>query len=218
MKEQMNNYAELSGRIVTDPEFSHEYKGEKFYRIMVDSVRKSGTSDVIPVMVSETFGNINAGMYVLVNGRFSSYNRNTGTAGNRLVLYLFATEIIILDEEHIPVLDRNRVLYNGYLCRHPYFRVTPLGREVSDMLIAVHRNYEKSDYIPVIAWGRNARRVSDYDTGTRLIVEGRMQSRNYNKKQEDGSLMEMTAYEVSAGVIKIAGEADSNGEVHKEES
>lgn len=195
-----NNAAEVTGVITSEPEFSHETYGEKFYVMMLDVERASGAMDSIPLTISDRLFELDdtyTGKRVHVSGQFRSYNK-----GNRLILSLFVLDIEELDDRQDDLLV-NGVSLDGYICKEPKYRTTPLGREIADVLIAVNRGYGKSDYIPCIAWGRNARFAEQLEIGTHVEITGRIQSRNYTKRCSDGAEEERTAYEVSVSMITI---------------
>lgn len=194
----MSTYAMLSGRVTADPEVSHELKGEKIYRTIISAERLSGTIDNIPVLLPERlFDGIESlkDMYLVVSGRFQSYNRFE-SGKNKLDLFLFATAAI---DEYRPV-DENTVEFDGHICKEPIYRETPLGREICNLLVAVNRPYGKSDYIPCIVWGRSARWASMLAIGDHIRLKGRMQSREYINSVGESR----TAYEVSCSEIYIA--------------
>lgn len=206
-----NNKVTLSGEIVSDFEFDHECYGEKFYTAMLASERTSGYRDIIPVMVSERLIDVKAdwmGRFVRVSGQFQSYNKHEGER-NRLILSVFVREF---EEYELPELieEENHISLDGFICKQPIYRKTPLGREIADILIAVNRPYGKSDYIPCIAWGRNARFAGGLEVGTRLQIFGRIQSRIYHKKMENGEPepIERTAYEVSVSKLMVVEETE----------
>lgn len=211
-REQENNKVTLSGEIVRNFEFSHEVFGEGFYTAMLASERLSGEKDIIPIMVSERIVDVEAdwiGQFVKVSGRFRSYNKHEG--GRRhLELSVFAREFEdITEERDFGLEDENFISLDGYICKEPEYRETPLGREITDILLAVNRKYGKSDYIPCVAWGRNARFASGLKVGTRLRIEGRIQSREYQKRISDDEYETRTAYEVSISRMEVA--ADEQG-------
>lgn len=193
-----NNKVTLTGRIEEDPVFSHDFYGENFYTFKLVTDRLSETSDRIPVILSEKFlytNDLSAGNTVEVTGQFRSYNNYTDI-GNRLVLSVFArniTPVSSADEAENP----NTIQLTGYICKAPVYRTTPFGREITDLLIAVNRAYNKSDYIPCIAWGLNAKYASVLSVGEKLRLTGRIQSREYKKKYDDETIETKTAYEVS---------------------
>lgn len=193
-----NNKAELTGVIEGEPVFSHEIYGEAFYLVILCVPRLSGASDHIRVIVSERLcadGEIRAGESVTVRGQFRSYNAvECGTS--RLILSVFAYDIFPV-KPCAQTENPNTLYLNGFLCKPPNYRTTPFGREICDMLLAVNRTYNKSDYIPVIAWGRNARFANRLSVGSNIRIWGRIQSRIYQKRLCDGSCTEKTAYEVS---------------------
>ena len=206
-----NNKVTLSGEIVSDFEFDHECYGEKFYTAMLASERTSGYRDIIPAMVSERLIDVKAdwmGRFVRVSGQFQSYNKHEGER-NRLILSVFVREF---EEYELPELieEENHISLDGFICKQPIYRKTPLGREIADILIAVNRPYGKSDYIPCIAWGRNARFAGGLEVGTRLQIFGRIQSRIYHKKMENGEPepIERTAYEVSVSKLMVVEETE----------
>ncbi len=202
-----NNQVTISGEIVSDFQYSHELYGEKFYMVDVKVSRLSDSSDTIPVMVSDRMIDISGaytGLLVSIDGQFRSYNRHEENR-SRLLLSVFARDIEWLDqskEGH----EANQIYLEGYICKEPIYRKTPLGREIADLLLAVNRPYGKSDYIPCICWGRNARFASNFALGTRCEVWGRIQSRNYIKKFADGNAEERIAYEVSVSKLEVPDE------------
>lgn len=211
-----NNVASLSGKISTKPEFSHEIYGEGFYLIMVEVPRLSDTNDYIPVMFSERLlplQEFTVGRKITVEGQFRSYNNYNNESSHKLMLTVFARDIIMIDSED-EMKTPNSICLNGFICKKPIYRTTPFGREIADILLAVNRAYNKSDYIPCIAWGRNARFASHFEVGDNIKIWGRIQSRNYQKKLADGTIEERTAYEVSISKMEICKE---NNNVNKEE-
>ena len=200
-----NNSAEVWGRVGGDFDFSHEIYGEKFYIFTLDVPRLSGTFDKIKVMISERLvspGELEEGDILKVIGQFRSYNSfENGT--NRLILTVFARDILKdAPEEDNP----NSIYLNGYICKEPVYRTTPFGREITDMLLAVNRTYNKSDYIPIIAWGRNARFCQNLGVGENVRIWGRIQSRDYQKKLDDDTVITKTAYEVSVSKLEVVEE------------
>lgn len=201
-----NNCAELSGTIEEEFELSHKIYGEDFYVTTLKVPRLSGIYDYIKVMVSERlldFCPCGIGDTIDVKGQFRSYNSPT-EEGNRLVLTVFAKDISISDNEGGK--NPNSLYLNGYICKEPIYRTTPFGREITDMLLAVNRTYNKSDYIPIIAWGRNARFGKNLKVGDNIEIRGRIQSRNYQKKVSDDEVITKTAYEVSINRIEKVNE------------
>ena len=210
-REIKNNQVTLIGEIVSNFEFSHELYGEGFYTAMLASERTSGQKDIIPIMVSDRLVDTGAdwtGRFVKVLGQFRSYNKHEGER-NRLILSVFAREFEEFEE--LPFSDNysNHISLDGYICKKPTYRETPLGREIADILLAVNRQYGKSDYIPCIAWGRNARFASGLEVGTRLQIEGRIQSREYQKKISEDEVEKRVAYEVSVSKLEYVQESIS---------
>lgn len=199
-----NNQVTIMGEIVSDFTFSHEIYGEGFYMVDVEVSRLSDSSDIVPLMVSERLLNVKEdykGVYISVTGQFRSYNRHEERK-NRLVLSVFAREIEFLDE--LPEGEKtNQIYLDGYICKEPIYRKTPLGREIADLLLAVNRPYGKSDYIPCICWGRNARYASNFEVGSRCAVWGRIQSREYMKKLSEEQVERRVAYEVSVSKLEM---------------
>lgn len=208
-REQENNQVTLSGEIVRNFEFGHEVFDEKFYVTIIKIERKSRQKDIIPIMVSERLTDVKVdwtGKFVRASGQFHSYNRYEGKK-NRLILSVFIKEF----EEcgKIPFIDdKNKICLDGYICKEPIYRKTPLGREITDILLAVNRLYGKSDYIPCITWGRSARFAGDLEIGTRLQIEGRIQSREYQKRISDDEYETRTAYEVSVSKLTVVEETE----------
>lgn len=197
-----NNRVSLSGIISEECTFSHEVYGEGFYIFKMDVRRLSDNDDILPVTVSERLIDVTSlkkGLYVNVKGQLRSYNHYSGNK-NRLILTAFAREIS-LDEESPQ--NPNEIFLNGFVCKKPVYRITPFGREITDLLIAVNRSYGKSDYIPCIAWGRNAKFAGNLEIGTNIELWGRIQSRTYQKRLDDDRVEERTAYEVSISKIGL---------------
>ena len=197
---EKNNRVYISGEIVSDATFSHEVYGEGFYEFFVRVMRLSGQADILPITISERLiqgGMLCKGKTVCALGQFRSYNK-IENGRSRLMLTVFVREL--LDE--LPDKNPNSILLSGYICKPPIYRTTPFNREIADILIAVNRAYNKSDYIPCIAWGRNARFVKNLTVGDKIAISGRIQSREYQKKLSETDIKTMTAYEVS--VSKLA--------------
>ena len=219
-----NNYLSLVGEITSEKKFSHEIYGESFYVFNVEVPRLSNVTDTIPITISErliTNFDLNVGKKVLIEGQFRSYNTYENER-SRLVLTVFAKEIREYNEEQEANEGQekvsNEVVLSGYICKKPIYRQTPFGREISDLLLAVNRAYNKSDYIPCIAWGRNARFCQDMPTGTEVKVVGRVQSRQYEKKYEDGTSEIKTAYEVSIGSLEVINKEEDKAEQTEQEA
>ena len=197
-----NNQVHLRGKMVTGFSFSHELLGEGFYTAQVTVDRLSEVTDTIPIMVSERLIDVTQdyiGKYVEIRGQFRSCNQYN-EEHNRLILHVFATKMEILEEEDYPI---NKIYLDGYICKPTVYRKTPLGREISDVLLAVNRSYHKSDYIPCICWGRNARYASSLEVSSHLQMEGRIQRREYSKRISETETESRTAYEVSVGSMKL---------------
>ncbi|MCL2500474.1 MAG: single-stranded DNA-binding protein [Defluviitaleaceae bacterium] len=208
-----SNYIDIGGRICSEFTFSHEIYSEGFYRFDVEVERLSGSADILPVTVSERIIDravMMIGTHIRVLGQIRSYNNYVeADRKNKLVLTVFARDIEVLTEP--AETSPNDVFLNGYLCKPPVYRTTPFGREIADLLVAVNRSYNKSDYIPCIAWGRNARFAGKLLVGENIRIWGRMQSRIYQKKKDDGEVLEKTAYEVSVAKVEVA-QPDETGE------
>lgn len=219
-----NNYLTLVGKVTGEKEFSHEIYGERFYTFKLGIPRLSGNQDVIPITISERLigeDTLQEGKKLLVKGQFRSYNSYENER-NRLILTVFAKDVMEVEEEESEEEENeivrkdtitNEVVLVGYLCKKPIYRQTPFGREISDILLAVNRAYNKSDYIPCISWGRTARFCQNLEVGSQVKVVGRVQSRMYEKKYEDGTVQNRVAYEVSVGSLEVIQEK----EVEKEE-
>ena len=200
-EQMLNNQVYLSGTICSEPVFSHEVLGKGFYETSLKVKRLSDQYDEIPLTISErmlTEENSKIGTRMTVSGQFRSYNK-IDDGKSKLILRVFVREILEDDDEKNP----NTIEIVGFVCKQPIYRTTPFKREISDMLIAVNRAYNKSDYIPCIAWGRNARYAQTFNVGEKVRILGRIQSREYNKAHEDGSVEKKIAYEVSVGQISI---------------
>ena len=198
-----NNQVSIIVEIVSGFTFSHEVFGEGFYMMDVLVRRLSDSADVIPVMVSERLIQVDedyTGEYIRIAGQFRSYNRHEEKK-NRLVLSVFAREVEFLEEE-VENTKTNQIYLDGYICKAPVYRKTPLGREIADLLIAVNRPYGKSDYIPCICWGRNARYASAFEVGGHVLIWGRIQSREYMKRIGENETEKRIAYEVSVSKLE----------------
>ena len=198
-----NNQVEIMGRIASEFVFSHQVFGEGFYLVDVLVKRLSYSEDCIPVMISERLVDITQdyiGEYIHVMGQFRSYNRHEEKK-NRLVLSVFAREISFVEEED-ETMKTNQIYLDGYICKPPVYRKTPLGREIADLLLAVNRPYGKSDYIPCICWGRNARYASAFQVGGHVMIWGRIQSREYIKRLSEEESEKRVAYEVSVSKLE----------------
>ncbi|MCC3395002.1 single-stranded DNA-binding protein [Clostridiales bacterium AHG0011] len=207
MSEKMieNNKVSVIGEVLTGFTFSHEVCGEGFYMMDIAVKRLSGQADILPLMVSERLLDVHqdySGSTIEALGQFRSYNRHEGMR-NRLMLSIFAREVRFM-EEFTDYTKTNRIFLDGYICKPPVYRRTPLGREITDILLAVNRPYGKSDYIPCIIWGRNARYASGLMVGTGLRIWGRVQSRGYTKKLTETECEERIAYEVSVSKVEEA--------------
>lgn len=199
-----NNKVIIAGTIASLPEFSHEVYEEMFYTFMLDTPRLSETHDTVKVTISEKFltgEGLSIGEKVIIQGQFRSYN-NFSNVGNRLILTVFVKDIekcIDYEEKSI-----NSIYLNGYICKKPVYRTTPFGREIADILLAVNRSYNKSDYIPCIAWGRNAKYAGCLEVGDNVEIKGRIQSREYQKRLSETEVESKTAFEVSVSRLEMA--------------
>lgn len=201
---EINNKVQIAGEVVSEPRFSHEIYGENFYEFDVKINRLSNSSDTIPVTISDRLLNgkeLKVGKLIDGVGQYRSYNKLDGEK-SRLLLTIFLREFEVKES----VEQTNNIQIVGYVCKEPIYRTTPFNREICDVLLAVNRNYGKSDYIPCIAWGRNARFVKNFKVGDKVKVEGRIQSREYQKKVEGEEIQTKTAYEVSLSKISLANE------------
>lgn len=192
---QENNKVFISGEILTDAVFSHEVYGEGFYEMNVLVKRLSGQGDILPVTVSERLiadKNLKVGVTINASGQFRSYNKLVD-GKSKLMLTVFIRELY----DYAEVRNPNSIVLSGYICKPPVYRTTPFNREIADILIAVNRSYNKSDYIPCIAWGRNARFAKNLAVGEKIAISGRIQSREYQKKYSEEDIKILTAYEVS---------------------
>jgi primosomal replication protein N len=209
-----NNNVSISGKAISSPEFSHEVYGEGFYLVYIRVPRLSDTYDNIPVMFSERLvqpDSINESIFMSVEGQFRSYNNFNNNSGHKLMLTVFAREIEFIEEE-VSHKNPNQIFLNGYVCRKPMYRTTPFGREIADILLAVNRAYNKSDYIPCIAWGRNARYAGTFEVGDNIRIWGRIQSRAYQKKLTEEEVEERVAYEISVSKMEIVKENNNKKE------
>lgn len=205
MNKETNNKAELAGVILSEPEYSHAVYGETFYLMDIGVARVSGTIDKIRLLISEKLFEKDdeyTGKTVRVSGEYRSFNKHENDT-NRLLLFLFVNDIEETDHICEDDTKTNSIELEGSICKEPIYRKTPFGREITDLLIAVNRAYGKSDYIPCIAWGRNAKSAARIEVGTRVRVEGRIQSRGYVKRISETEAENRIAYEVSASRIEV---------------
>ena len=193
------NYVFLQGQIGSPIEYSHDLYDERFYEFTLKVPRLSEQLDELPITVSQSLvEGLREGDKIALTGQFRSFNRPDGER-SRLILSVFAREILPVKDDVNP----NTAQLTGYICKPPVYRTTPFNREICDVLLAVNRAYSKSDYIPCIAWGKNARLIKDADVGQKLEVTGRIQSRGYTKRLPDGSSQLRTAYEFSIGNVEF---------------
>ena len=200
-----NNQVCIMGKVASGFTFSHQVYGEGFYLVDVLVKRLSDSEDRIPLMVSERLVDVTQdyeGEYIMVQGQFRSYNRHEEKK-NRLVLSVFVRELTFVEEADDSI-KTNQIFLDGYICKPPVYRKTPLGREIADLLLAVNRPYGKSDYIPCICWGRNARYASAFEVGGHVLIWGRIQSREYIKKLGENETEKRVAYEVSVSKLEYA--------------
>lgn len=203
-----SNNVELQGQVVSEPVFDYEAYNERFYSFKLKVIRYSGTPDIIPITASEKILWMEedqpccpaVGDFVQITGQFRSYNKVVDGA-NRLILFVFANKVV---ESQVHEFT-NKVSLTGFICKTPIYRETPMGREICDVLMAVNRAYNKSDYIPVIAWGRNAQFAEKLSLGEQIQIEGRIQSREYKKDHGNGQVETKVAYEVSVNMISRVG-------------
>lgn len=203
-----NNKVYLRGRVLRAPEFSHEVFGEGFYEMDLSVQRLSDHNDIVPITVSERLlqdNNFEIGEEITVKGQFRSYNKIVDEK-SKLMLTVFVRELADND----PTVNPNIIELSGYICKPPIYRTTPFKREICDVLIAVNRAYNKSDYIPCIAWGRNARFVKNVDIGQKVFLSGRIQSREYQKKLSEEQIETRTAYEISINRISLDNNFEQN--------
>lgn len=200
----LNNVVSMVGIVSSDLEFSRERQGRRSYTFFLETIRYSGFKDRIPVIVSEKLidpGKFSEGMIVKLEGQYRSYDQATPNGGSKLILYIYAKKLEILQQSKT-IATLNEVVLTGTICKNPIYRTTPFGREITDILLAVNRAYNKSDYIPCILWGRNAKRSKNLIVGDDIEVTGRIQSRPYDKELEDGTTEIRMAYEVSVSKIE----------------
>ena len=204
---EKNNRVYIMGEIVSEAKFSHEVYGEGFYEFFVKVMRLSGQADILPVTVSERLiksSDLKLGSTISALGQFRSYNK-LENGKSRLMLTVFVRELVDMGAGSNP----NSIVLSGYICKPPIYRTTPFNREIADILLAVNRAYNKSDYIPCIAWGRNARFVQNLKVGDRVALSGRIQSREYQKKLSETEVVTMTAYEVSVSKLAAFDDGDN---------
>lgn len=197
--EHIVNQITVRGQLVALPEFSHENHGRRFFRFFLDIPRLSGNADCLPIVAEERILesiDLSGGSMLTVTGQVRSHNIRSGS-GRHLLIFIFAENITAENEDPC-----NNVILEGPLCKEPIYRRTPLGREICDAMLAVPRTFRRADYLPCIFWGRTAEEISACHTGDRIRIEGRLQSRTYTKRTEDG-IEERTAYEISALTAKI---------------
>ncbi|MDD6770944.1 MAG: single-stranded DNA-binding protein [Inconstantimicrobium porci] len=210
----LNNKIVLQGKVATELEYSHSMYGESFYTFSLDVVRLSDSKDTLNITVSERLLlnlKLDIGTNVVIDGQLRSYNKFVD-GSNRLILTVFAREIQLTDEKF---KNPNEIYLDGFICKEPVYRTTPFGREIADVLLAVNRAYNKSDYIPTIAWGRNSRFCKTLSVGDNIRVWGRLQSREYQKKLSDDTVAKKVAYEVS--ISKMEKVKEENAQPNSDE-
>ena len=201
-----NNNVLIKGKIVKLPAYSHTVMGEGFFEMYVEVERLSNETDILPVTISERLiGDFKLGDKLGIVGQFRSYNKLEGDK-SKLMLTIFVKELIDPKE----IAEINQVTLVGYICKEPIYRTTPFGREICDVLLAVNRAYNKSDYLPCIAWGRNARFVKDLEIGEKLEVQGRIQSRKYQKRIDENNVETRVAYEISLSSVVLSQNLEFN--------
>lgn len=201
-----NNVVSMHGEIYTMPEYSHEVYGEEFYEFILKVDRLSDSYDLVPITISSRLiDNFEIGKKIGIEGQFRSYNKQVDNK-SKLMLTVFVRNLI----EYNPNTNPNYIEVIGFVCKEPIYRTTPFNREICDILIAVNRSYNKSDYLPLIAWGRNARYSQNFKVGDRIKIVGRIQSREYVKKISEYENVTRTAYEVSLNKIELMMEEDVN--------
>jgi single-stranded DNA-binding protein len=213
----LNNKLYLEGKISSKLEFSHEMYGEGFYTFNMFVQRLSDTKDKLYVTVSErliTGIDLSEGNDIIVEGQLRSYNKFVD-GGNRLILTVFARNIEPCIEKS---KNPNQIYLDGFICKKPVYRTTPFGREIADMLLAVNRAYNKSDYIPTIAWGRNSRFCETLNVGDNIKIWGRLQSREYQKKISENEVVKKIAYEVSISKMEKVNKDSENDVVNVDEN
>ncbi len=213
------NMVKLVGKVSDEKVFSHEMYGESFYTFHLEVSRLSDSVDLLPITISERLlvdGDLVVGQYIIIEGQLRSYNRYIKD-NNRLILTIFAKSFYIPDEEELEENLRkpNEIYLDGYICKKPIYRTTPFGREITDILLAVNRAYNKSDYIPCISWGRNARFCEKMVVGDHVTVWGRIQSRSYQKKLSTGEVETRMAFEVSISKLEFSEEDNNRKELHE---
>lgn len=213
----LNNKIYLEGTVSSGLEFSHEMYGEGFYTFNLEVMRLSDSKDLLSITVSErliTNMELEVGKDIVVEGQLRSYNKFID-GSNKLILTVFARNIE-------PCLERsknpNEIFLDGFICKEPIYRTTPFGREIADVLLAVNRAYNKSDYIPTIAWGRNSRFCQTLEVGDNIKIWGRLQSREYQKKISDTEVVRKVAYEVSISKMERVLEKEENGQENQEQN
>lgn len=205
----VNNRIWLEGKIVEKPKFSHEMFGEGFYNFDMEVVRLSDSTDVLSITISERIMegiDFSLGNEISLEGQLRSYNKIVN-GRNKLILTVFARNLVPCIEKS---KNPNEIYLDGYICKQPLYRTTPFGREIADVLLAVNRAYNKSDYIPTIAWGRNSRFCKNLEVGDNIRVWGRLQSREYQKKLSETEKITKIAYEVSVSKME---KVDSSNKV-----
>ncbi len=210
-----NNSVIISGKIVEECIFSHEVYGEGFYVFKISSERLSDNEDILPITISERLidkEELKLGRVALISGQLRSYN-NYSNKKNKLILTIFARDVSIISSEENK--NPNQIYLNGFICKKPIYRKTPFGREIADILVAVNRAYNKSDYIPCIAWGRNARYTVNLEVGANIKIWGRIQSRSYQKKIGE-QIENRVAYEVSISKIEVVYAAAKEDDIQDE--
>nr|WP_289290400.1 single-stranded DNA-binding protein [Sporofaciens musculi] len=205
-----SNQVSIMGDIVSPFVFKCETHGTKFYKAKVNVRRNSGEIDILPLVISDELVDTSqeyTGQFVLINGQYRSYNQQDGDK-RRLKLFIFGQGVELIGKEP-DTAAANHIFLDGYICKEPLYRETPLGRRITDILLAVNRPYGESDYIPCICWGKGAELAAGLEVGAHVQIVGRIQSREYMKKLTETEAEKRIAYEVSVKSILLVNEEEN---------
>ncbi len=208
----MENKVYLYGMVVSNPTPCDDYYGSDYCNIQISVRRLSSIIDTIPVTLHRDLVeqyNVKLGDNLAILGEFRSYNKIENNR-SRLMLSVFVHEIT----DEIDTTNPNIIELSGYICKLPVYRTTPFNREIADLLIACNRNSNRSDYLPAIAWGRNARFAKNIMVGEQVHILGRIQSREYQKRLDNGEMQTRTEYEISIKEIDCQSANYQNGDTN----
>lgn len=198
---EKNNQVIIIGNLADEIRYSHTSFEIPFYMSSINTQRLSGASDIIPIIINEAQAdtiNRNRNYTFCIRGELNSHvNRET----RKLLLFIFVKKVEVLYESG-DIIEHNEVILEGNLCKEPQFRITPLGRKITDMFLVVNHKNGKSNFIPCICWNKAALNARNLHVGELIRISGRIQSREYRKVVSENRVERRTAIEVSINRIE----------------